>query len=196
MKVITLARKPFKGTVATNMLTHGCGGINIKVCRIGTAIRESAQKDFSAVWGNRFGSGEHLPTTGSKEVSGRWPANLILQHLEGCRRDGMKIVKGSFLDHECTDGDLYGKYAPAKKQGHTDKNGKEAVDNWVCIGGCPVKAMGEHSGELVGKVGMKQHGSGTNAVYGHFERSEQSTTTNDGTADIGTAARFFKQVKP
>ena len=31
-----LFRKPFKGTVASNVIKNGCGGINIDVCRIPT----------------------------------------------------------------------------------------------------------------------------------------------------------------
>ena len=31
---VSLLRKPFKGTVANNVLTNGCGGINIDICRI------------------------------------------------------------------------------------------------------------------------------------------------------------------
>ena len=33
---IILARKPFKGTVAANVLEHGTGAINVDACRIGT----------------------------------------------------------------------------------------------------------------------------------------------------------------
>jgi site-specific DNA-methyltransferase (adenine-specific) len=44
--------------------------------------------------------------------------------------------------------------------------------------------------ETNGKVGMTQHGSGTNQVFGRFERSEKSLV-NDGVSDSGSAARFF-----
>src|SRR5699024_2585297 len=46
------------------------------------------------------------------------------------------------------------------------------------------------SGETTGKVGMTQHGSGTNNVYGKFERTDQSTV-NDGVTGRGGASRFF-----
>lgn len=35
LEPITVARKPFKGTVAANVLEHGTGAINIDVCRVG-----------------------------------------------------------------------------------------------------------------------------------------------------------------
>lgn len=37
LEPITVARKPFKGTVAANVLTHGTGAINIDGCRVGDA---------------------------------------------------------------------------------------------------------------------------------------------------------------
>jgi site-specific DNA-methyltransferase (adenine-specific) len=33
---ITLCRKPIRGTVAANVLTHGTGAINVDACRVGT----------------------------------------------------------------------------------------------------------------------------------------------------------------
>lgn len=44
--------------------------------------------------------------------------------------------------------------------------------------------------ETTGKVGMTQHGSGTNTKYGKFARTDQSFV-NDGVIDFGSAARFF-----
>jgi site-specific DNA-methyltransferase (adenine-specific) len=44
-----VARKPFKGTVAQNVLAHGTGALNIDGCRVGT----------------------------DGDNSGRWPANVI-----------------------------------------------------------------------------------------------------------------------
>ena len=35
LEPITVARKPFKGTVADNVLTHGTGAINVDGCRVG-----------------------------------------------------------------------------------------------------------------------------------------------------------------
>jgi len=46
---IVVARKPFKGTVAQNVLAHGTGALNIDGCRVGT----------------------------DGDNSGRWPANVI-----------------------------------------------------------------------------------------------------------------------
>jgi DNA modification methylase len=47
--------------------------------------------------------------------------------------------------------------------------------------------------ETSGKVGMTKHGSGSNSIYGKYERTEQSLN-NDGICDSGNASRFFKSI--
>jgi len=72
---IYLARKPFRGSVASNVGEHGCGALNIDGCRIGTepafvGVRCSKRNNgiMNAVEGFRITSGGN----------GRWPANLVL----------------------------------------------------------------------------------------------------------------------
>lgn len=203
MKAITVARKPLSGTVATTTLEHGCGGLNIDACRVGSETRQSAQKDFSAVWGNKWGSGEHLPTTGSKEVSGRWPANLILQHLDGCRQDGVKRVKACGVgavsrstgkENGGQTGAAYGaesRTAGTEMVNHADLDGKETVANWICVDGCPVKALDERSGTLKSGAMDSVAKGGQYTTYGKmYERRVVSPASEGG------ASRFFKQVKP
>lgn len=76
LEPITVARKPFKGTVANNVLEHGTGAINIDGCRVGTTRRTPASlstcKTKNAY--GQYGGGAE------KELDpnmGRWPANLI-----------------------------------------------------------------------------------------------------------------------
>ena len=76
---IVMARKPFNGTVAQNVLTHGVGAINIDGCRVGRADGD----DSSA--GNRtatFGTQETMSGGNgsggwSQNDMGRFPANFI-----------------------------------------------------------------------------------------------------------------------
>lgn len=77
---IVLARKPLeKGlTVAENVLKWGVGGLNIDATRIGTEIRKNNIKDLTAMHKGQYGNGGYLPTVGTVEVQGRFPANLIL----------------------------------------------------------------------------------------------------------------------
>jgi len=46
------------------------------------------------------------------------------------------------------------------------------------------------TGDRPGQVGRTKHGSGTNAVFGKFARSDRSFV-NDGVSDSGGASRFF-----
>ncbi|MFE0305530.1 DNA methyltransferase, partial [Bacillus altitudinis] len=77
---ITMARKPFKGSVTANVLAHGTGALNINACRIGTEIRSRLEAGF--VRNGRtdeevFNSGYGRPKVVTGEVAGRWPANPI-----------------------------------------------------------------------------------------------------------------------
>ncbi len=74
-----LARKPLSGTVADNVLTWGCGALNIDGCRVGTHQTVTNIKDLSEAHGNQFGkSGIQYPKVGEKlNPPGRWPANVI-----------------------------------------------------------------------------------------------------------------------
>ncbi len=59
MRIIHVLRKPLsEGTVAANTLKHGVGAYNID------AVRVAHESDAN--------------------LEGRWPANMILQHLDGC----------------------------------------------------------------------------------------------------------------
>lgn len=215
MKTITLARKPVVGTVANNTLSHGCGGINIDASRIKGLEGEHIGPTSLSTPANRTGVfGTDLLCKGnvSKESFqqaqldsierannlGRFPANLILQHRAGCEQDGVKRVKGSFLNHECTDGDLYGKYASVRKRGHTDKDGKETVTNWICEQGCPVASLDTKSGITKSPKNYVRNADGfNNGGYSDKPMIGQSAGTlslNHG--DAGGTSRFFKQVKP
>lgn len=74
---IVMARKPFKGSVAENVLKNGVGGINVDACRIDT-------NDYlgGGTMGGMFGNGKEAskPEAGS---IGRFPANVILDEEAG-----------------------------------------------------------------------------------------------------------------
>jgi hypothetical protein len=79
-------------------------------------------------------------------------------------------------------------------RGHADEDGKETVTVWVCVEGCPVKALDEQSGVLKsGRLPSNQYEKGG--------RDNSSMFAGDGEfrhtgyeADAGGASRFFKQV--
>lgn len=79
---IVVARKPFKQSVAKNVLEHGTGAINIDDCRVGVAPDDdvfaknpNTKGGFghgnAAVYGDSNGAPEYDPS------KGRWPANVI-----------------------------------------------------------------------------------------------------------------------
>ncbi len=75
---IIMARKPLDGTVVNNVLTHGCGGINIDGCRVGTEEqlgRPQGTMPQPMDWGNKSKSDEVFTSIGSP--LGRFPANVI-----------------------------------------------------------------------------------------------------------------------
>jgi len=91
LEPITLARKPFKGTVAANVLRHGTGAINVDGCRVGTSkqVPASASTTPNAIYGKGLGSlGTGASGSGFDPNVGRWPANLI--------HDGSDEVVGLF----------------------------------------------------------------------------------------------------
>lgn len=71
---ITLARKPFKGTLAQNVQEQGTGCLNIEDCRVGTdTIRTLGQRRECASY--RITASP--PDWKGGTHQGRWPANLI-----------------------------------------------------------------------------------------------------------------------
>ena len=111
---IVMARKPFKGSVAQNVLEWGTGGINIDESRIRTdeVITTHARNSKS----EHFGQIQNHGTYQSKgQVLGRFPANIIFDEEAGKILDEQSgISKSSGGSGELSKGALgknvYGKY--------------------------------------------------------------------------------------
>ena len=95
---IVMARKPFSGTVADNVLEWGTGGINIDDSRIGTdertydlkggenlnkLSREGKGDSDDAKGMGAYGLGAKQISIGTKTVEGRFPANIIFDEEAG-----------------------------------------------------------------------------------------------------------------
>ncbi len=166
---IVLARKPFIGTVAENVLQHSTGGINIDGTRIGTdgGIKDSYGKGFliggiavedlkrAAKNNERTPNGElaktvyerYLKSLNTKVESvqtGRFPANTLLTH-----------------NHDCQD---------------------------TCTPNCPIELFPNSKG-------MATQNSGANInIYGGNSFNKSKTTFPEkriGFNDDGSASRFF-----
>lgn len=174
MRMIHVLRKPLsEGTVAANTLKHGTGGINIDASRISTtdnlnggAYAENASERHDGAENWRYKRGEQGNAGEYQPPSGRWPANVILQHLDGCQCAGTRKVRcknPTRADGTIRHGDneIYGKRGgiPLSDTNYAGPDGKETVTNWVCEPGCPVARLDA-----------------------------------DTDADKGGASRFFKQV--
>jgi site-specific DNA-methyltransferase (adenine-specific) len=85
LEPITVARKPFPGTVAANVLAHGTGGLNVDGCRVGTEATVTVRNGNSGAHG-RYGKDDRVFSR--ENPPGRWPANLI--------HDGSDEVVGLF----------------------------------------------------------------------------------------------------
>jgi site-specific DNA-methyltransferase (adenine-specific) len=98
------------------------------------------------------------------------------------------------------DGTRVGSEVMPASTGEALSNGKYGDKVWDTpekTGRFPANFIHDGSDEVValfpdtkGKVGMTKQASGTATIYGTYKRSDLSFT-NDGTADSGSAARFF-----
>ncbi len=90
---IILARKPLDGTVAANVLEHGCGALNIDGCRLECNQRIPGNKECTAnkkavCYGDMKGNAATYKERVVDQGLGRFPANLI--------HDGSEEVVGLF----------------------------------------------------------------------------------------------------
>src|SRR5699024_8523798 len=127
---IILARKPLDGTVASNVLAHGVGGLNIDACRVSTD--DDLQKKYpNGPGGNTFGGGR-MAITEWNQPAGRFPANVLLDehaaaemdeqsgHIPPSRRGGKRDyiyeTTGEFLND-------FASYSKGRVLGHSDSGG-------------------------------------------------------------------------
>lgn len=216
---IILAQRPRDGTFANNALRWGCGGLAIDACRLGTGddLRGGQYSGTERARGNCYGEHRNLPPEMYAHPTGRWPANVLLQHcaphpcacggegdcpdcggsgiVPGCERVGVRRVRGTAPSGP-NPGNR-GMFIPNGdgtgwgRQGYADPDGKETVEAWACAPGCPVAMVGAQSGESVSRDGGK---SGTAFCAG--QRGEPRSDTRKGHNDTGTAARFFLNLPP
>ena len=201
--IVTLLRKPLEGSVAENTLKHGCGAINIDDTRVeGEPWKWGTQTDLK---GGGFGSkrpseGNILRNNVEGGFNGRWPANFILTHLEGCELRGTKKVKsnGNHTYKTPQDGGtikLGLKNLPSKGNPYADAERKETIADWVCVEGCPVVELDRQSGvskSTGGRIGNK---GGAYSHLGETGFKDNAIKGDPGFGDEGGASRFFKQFK-
>lgn len=186
---VVMGRKPFKGTVAQNVLENGVGGLNIDGCRVSY---QSEADEKSSIPGSlnsnqknsMFGVGEgHEHNT-----LGRFPANVILE----CTCD--KVIEGEKGEIKYSSGsrdnlDLthpWG-YKDIQRTNYTDTGNIHTDPN------CPCYILDQQSGTKTSiKRGSKYNKNydTTNSITG-LTPPTTAYSDNNTYGDTGGASRFF-----
>jgi len=200
MIVITVARKPISGAVTENVIQWGTGVLNIDACRISCNsgeydIRHYTNEDCFTSPGKEKKSKFQV----KPQPSGRWPANVILEHNPECQSAGVAEIRPleEYRPNPVNvqaDGNIqFSKKPPGyQKISYTNDNGMETIEQWECVGGCPVRELNRQSGNRPGMpvgTGPKEYGGG-----GGFD-GMLNRQPHPGFGDSGGASRFFKQVQ-
>jgi DNA modification methylase len=146
--------------------------LGIDSCRIPGAWTTWRRKDGSICEGGEwFDRGEFGGPVDGEHPAGRWPANLVLSHADGCRPAGTRRVKGhasgatssptprAKAPRGTRDGS--GRRTPATRTKSPDEScyagpdGTEEVEAWECVVGCPIAALDAQAGERGGKWGRQ-----------------------------------------
>lgn len=179
---IILARKPFRGTLISNIRRYGVGGLNIDACRtsVGTLV------------GGGGNPGSEVP---SGHANGRWPANFILCHTDDCEIMGTKTVKadGHFPKNTGTASMWSAESGGGGLKGLDQEEyfiKEEVVEKWKCAEGCPVAEVDRQSG--IRKSGyakvLRRSSAKFGGVYADFKGSDEMDATY---GDSGGTSRFF-----
>ena len=202
MIVVHIARKPVEGTVASNAVKHGTGGLNIDGARIGTADnlnggayaskgtdRPEGYTDWGFKRGDKGNAGEF------RQPSGRWPANLVLEHLSSCQLVGTRTEPGYVINRWTDGAKPFGGGAGHEYLSEEIPSG--SVEVWQCASGCPVATLDEQSGDRRSTMTGRLPADAVVANPGRW-RPGSMFCTNGGAggsvyADSGGASRFFKQ---
>lgn len=160
-----LVRKPFRGSVAKNVLALGTGAINVDGCRVPHASAADLEQHAAGVAAIKARGGSmdnswanHSDLAGASDVTalGRWPSHLLLTHGPGCERVGTRKVKAHtpWAANERPPLFTGGDVSPVH---HSDGDGFETVEHWECSEGCPVPMLDEQSGGVDDEGGAARY---------------------------------------
>lgn len=118
---IVVARKPFRGTVAANVLEHGTGALNIDGCRIDASqgrplvVADYKPTESSSYAGRMDGSLRGGSRRDGDTTQGRWPTNVALDEHQAAGLDNQsgiltsgKVAAGGFTGEFRAN--VYGKF--------------------------------------------------------------------------------------
>lgn len=203
-----LVRKSLSGPVAQNVIQHGTGAINVDGCRIGTdgggtncSNRDSHGKCQGHRNAGRSTSGEtfHGP---NGSIIGRWPANVLLSHGDGCRVvEARTIRRAAGPGWNGLGGDnarhVYGKGWTPDGVSRQSTARTETVEAWECAEGCPVAELDRQSGtsKSSGGAGEASRGALGKNTFGKYALDRHGANAG-GFGDSGGASRYFNTFEP
>lgn len=193
---VMLTRASLDGTVASNVLKYGSGGLDIDGCRVGYEPNARHLKGGSYAVRNNHSAffGQGLDVATSPESLGRWPPNILLVHGPGCAHLGVRTVRTNDRPNMAVQAGTIepgyggGWKARSKKAPPRSTDGTETVPAWACEDSCPVKLLDEMSGPCGGSPGMRH-----TRARGNLAKGDEYDRISQGHTDTGTASRFFPQ---
>jgi len=187
-----LVRAPLgEKTIAENVITYGTGAINIDASRVKTLeVKPKDKIGDSTGYGASF-SAARSTGSGANNTGGRWPSNILLSHSIFCKPRGLKEIPGNGKKADSASNSTkytYGHYNERSLISHTQDNGKETVEDWECIDGCPVQELNSQSGNLTSGARKHTVGEAAPGSVFNFERAKES----EYPASSGGASRYFQ----
>ena len=190
---VVVARKPFEGTVANNVLTYGTGALNIDGSRVG--MTQSDAEKSSGNWKPQgYKVGENIYELGTNVIAteqsaqGRWPANVI--------HDGSDEVLAGFPDSKSQKGtstaNRSGFFAPETKHG-----GSRTFERYGDLGSAArffYCAKASRSERNAGLEELPQQTGGE--ATGRVDGSAGLSSPRAGAGRTGGSANLHPTVKP
>lgn len=194
LEPIIVFQKPYERSALECITSTGAGALWIDGGRIG-----AGDDRISGGTGHRENSYGGYADDCQRPTGGRWPANLVLIHHPECEPAGARRVRntaGSIRDAGPRENQVYGADDRPRGdwQAYGDPDGMETIAAWNCHPACPVRHLGEQSGESAskasqrGQVNIGQFGGTAGAAT-----NRNGHSTERGRDDAGTAARYFYQ---
>ena len=134
-----LAQWPRDGSIAANLLAHGCGAMNIDACRIGAGAGGTREGEASAA--RRYdgqGGANFAATPGVRggDARGLWPSGVALVHAEACE-EGSCVEGCPALELDVQSGTLKPGWVSAKTKRGMGYGGNEVTSDTgkaTCLG--------------------------------------------------------------
>lgn len=200
IETVLVFQKPYEGKPVDCITETGAGAVWIDGGRVATGgnIITTHSRGSNRAYPKR--PGETTPEESGRKQrqdlvdanprQGRWPPNFYLQHMPECVQVGTTKVKGSRIEKPCEyEGSvgMFGNAGDRPARGIGDSDGMETVADWQCHPDCPVRKLGEQSGERENGYRPNQSGAESVSLFGHRIQGEKPYN------DTGTASRFFYQ---